>query len=78
MEKWDQLDSYLAAVKKRKVVYDPSERGVKITYDSLEQAREEERFQHILQVFENDRNPNQRKKAHQISKIILTEKHTFL
>ena len=34
MEKWDQLDSYLAdeaAAKNRKVVNDSSERGVKIT-----------------------------------------------
>ena len=40
-----------------------SERGVKITYDFLEQARKD-RFQHILQAVENDRKhiPNQRKK----------------
>ena len=47
VEKWDQLDSYLAAkaaVKNRKVVNDSSERGVKITYDFLEQARKEDRF----------------------------------
>ena len=48
VEKWDQLDSYLAveaAVKNRKVVNDSSERGVKITYHFLEQARKEDRFQ---------------------------------
>ena len=47
VEKWDQLDSYLAAeaaVKNKKVVNDSSERGVKITYDFLEQARKEDRF----------------------------------
>ena len=32
-----------------------SEGGVKITYDFLEQARKEDRFQHILQAVENDR-----------------------
>ena len=38
--------------------------GGKITYDFLEQAKEEDRFQHILPVVENDRKliPNQRKK----------------
>ena len=44
-----------AAVKNRKVVNDSSERIVRITYDFLEQARKEDRLQHIHQVVENNR-----------------------
>ena len=53
-----------AAVKNLPVVNDAAERGVKITSDFLDSARNEERFQTVLQVVENDRRkmPNQQKR----------------
>ena len=59
-----------AAVKNLPVVNDAAERGVKITSDFLDSARNEERIQTVLQVAENDRRkmPNQRKR-HMSEKI---------
>ena len=65
VQSWKTLDSYknaLRAIKSLKVVNDSAERCVKLTGDFLDTARQEERFQNVLQVVENDRSliPNQR------------------
>ena len=59
-----------AAVKNLPVVNDAAERGVKITSDFIDSARNEERFQTVLQVVENDRRkvPNQRKRHMRVKK----------
>ena len=73
VEEWENSASYQAAkctVKSLPVVNDAAERGVKITSDFLDSARNEERFQTTLQVVENDRKtvPNQRKRHIRIIK----------
>ena len=73
MKDWAASPTYQAAkaaVKNLPVVNDAAERGVKITSDFLDSARNEERFQTVLQVVENDRRkvPDQRKRNMKVKK----------
>ena len=63
---WESSPSYqraLCVVHNLKVVNDAAERGVKLGSDFLEEAKQEDRWQNILQVVENERKrvPNLRK-----------------
>ena len=63
---WDSLLEYQSAkakVQSIKVVNDSAERGVKLASDFLHTARDESRFQKMLQIVEKSRNekPDQRK-----------------
>ena len=67
VDDWSTDEGYLATkdiVESLAVVNDAAERGVKLGHDFLSYARNEENYQNILQVVENDRKslPNQRKR----------------
>ena len=62
------MESYQAGLKSIKSVYpvnDCAERGCKLASDFKDSARDEAKYQYILQVVENDREltPNQRVKT---------------
>lgn len=67
VEEWAENDSYVKGkeiVDALRVSNDSAERGVKLAADFLQSSKNEDKYQQILQVVENDRKnvPDQRKR----------------